>query len=158
MAEEQAQDIDTQKQYLMAKINELTDGIAPGYGEAFLEELMGRLEKTVSEFNEEVSELLESLKVRSAERDEKLKEIMERGNDSAAEPSAVNDDVSLAESEVSDWEKRLESKASDAGNKTESALKSNEEEEKLKKKGFFSRKKEKDKKECAFQFIIFVAF
>ena len=147
MAEEQAQDIDTQKQYLMAKINELTDGIAPGYGEAFLEELMGRLEKTVSEFNEEVSELLESLKVRSAERDEKLKEIMESGDDSEAEPSAVNGDVSAAESEMSDWEKRLESKASDAGNKTESALESNEEEEKLKKKGFFSRKKEKDKKE-----------
>ena len=93
MAEEQTQDIDTQKQYLMAKINELTDGIAPGYGEAFLEELMGRLEKTVSEFNEEVSELLESLKVRSAERDEKLKEMMESGDDSAPDPSGVNGDV-----------------------------------------------------------------
>ena len=148
MAEEQAQDIDTQKQYLMAKINELTDGIAPGYGEAFLEELMGRLEKTVSEFNEEVSELLESLKVRSAERDEKLKEIMESGDDSAAEPSAVNGDVSAAESEVSDWEKRLESKASDAGGETEPAPKGDEEEEeKPKKKGFFSRKKKKEKKE-----------
>ena len=149
MAEEQAQDIDTQKQYLMAKINELTDGIAPGYGEAFLEELMGRLEKTVSEFNEEVSELLESLKVRSAERDEKLKEIMERGDDSAAEPSVVNGDVSAAESEMSDWEKRLESKASDAGGETEAAPKSDEEEEeeKPKKKGFFSRKKKKEKKE-----------
>ena len=47
MAEEQTQDIDAQKQYLMAKINELTDGVAPGYGEAFVEELLGRLEKTV---------------------------------------------------------------------------------------------------------------
>ena len=148
MAEEQAQDIDTQKQYLMAKINELTDGIAPGYGEAFLEELMGRLEKTVSEFNEEVSELLESLKVRSAERDEKLKEMMERGDDSAAEPSAVNGDVSAAESEMSDWEKRLESKASDADGETEAAAKSDKEEEekKPKKKGFFTRKKKKEKK------------
>ena len=145
MAEEQIQDIDTQKQYLMAKINELTDGIAPGYGEAFLEELMGRLEKTVSEFNEEVSELLESLKIRSAERDEKLKEMMEGGDDSAADPSAVNGDVSAAESEMSDWEKRLESKASDAGSKTEDAPKSKEEEEKPKKKGFFSRKKKKEK-------------
>ena len=69
MAEEQAQDIDAQKKYLMAKINELTDGIAPGYGETFLEELMGRLEKTVSEFNEEVSEFVDSLKVRCGERD-----------------------------------------------------------------------------------------
>ena len=149
MAEEQAQDIDNQKKYLMAKINELTDGIAPGYGEAFLEELMGRLEKTVSDFNEEVSELLESLKVRSAERDEKLKEMMERGDDSAAEPSAVNGDVSAAESEMSDWEKRLETKASDAGGETEPAPKGDEEEEeeKPKKKGFFSRKKKKEKKE-----------
>jgi len=148
MAEEQAQDIDTQKQYLMAKINELTDGIAPGYGEAFLEELMGRLEKTVSDFNEEVSELLESLKVRSAERDEKLKEMMESGDDSAAEPSAVNGDGSAAESEMSDWEKRLETKASDDGGETEPAPKNDEEEEeeKPKKKGFFSRKKKKKKK------------
>jgi hypothetical protein len=98
MAEEQAQDIDAQKKYLMAKINELTDGIAPGYGEAFLEELMGRLEKTVSEFNEEVSELLESLKVRSAERDEKLKEMMEGVEDSAAETSPLTVDGSAAES------------------------------------------------------------
>ena len=147
MAEEQTQDIDTQKQYLMAKINELTDGIAPGYGEAFLEELMGRLEKTVSEFNEEVSELLESLKIRSAERDEKLKEMMERGDDSEAEPSAVNSDESAAESEMSDWEQRLESKAKDAGGETKSAPKGDEEEEeeKPKKKGFFSRKKKKKK-------------
>ena len=146
MAEEQAQDLDTQKQYLMAKINELTDGIAPGYGEAFLEELMERLEKTVSEFNEEVSELLESLKVRSAERDEKLKEMMEGGDDSAADPSAVNGDVSAAESEMSDWEKRLESKVSDADRKTEAPPKSDEEEKgKTKKKGFFSRKKKKKK-------------
>ena len=147
MAEEQAQDIDAQKKYLMAKINELTDGIAPGYGEAFLEELMGRLEKTVSEFNEEVSELLESLKVRSAQRDEKLKEMMERGDDSEAEPSAVNSDESAAESEMSDWEQRLESKAKDAGGETKSAPKGDEEEEeeKPKKKGFFSRKKKKEK-------------
>ena len=142
MAEEQAQDIDTQKQYLMAKINELTDGIAPGYGETFLEELMGRLEKTVSEFNEEVSELLESLKVRSAERDEKLKEMMERGDDSAADPSAVNGDVSAAESEMSDWEKRLESKASDADGETEPAPKGDEEEEEEKPK----KKEKKEKK------------
>ena len=148
MAEEQVQDIDTQKQYLMAKINELTDGIAPGYGEAFLEELMGRLEKTVSEFNEEVSELLESLKVRSAERDEKLKEMMEDGDLSAAEPSADNGGVLAAASEMSDWEKRLESKASASGGETEPAPKRDEEdeEEKPKKKGFFSRKKKKEKK------------
>ena len=151
MAEEQAQDIDTQKQYLMAKINELTDGIAPGYGEAFLEELMGRLEKTVSEFNEEVSELLESLKVRSAERDEKLKEMMKGGDDSEAEPSAVNSDESAAESEMSDWEQRLESKVREASGETKPAPEGEEEEEedekKPKKKGFFSRKKKKEKKE-----------
>ena len=147
MAEEQAQNIDVQKQYIMAKINELTDGIAPGYGEAFLEELMGRLEKTVSEFNEEVSELLESLKIRSAERDEKLKEMMEGGDDSAADPSAVNGDVSAAESEMSDWEKRLESKSSTASGETDAAPKNDEEEEveKPKKKGFFRRKKKKEK-------------
>ena len=148
MAEEQAQDIDAQKQYLMAKINELTDGVAPGYGEAFVEELLGRLEKTVSEFNEEMSELLESLKFSSAKRDERLKELMEKGDDATAEPSADKAGMSVAESEMSDWEKRLETKTTDSDGESDATPKSEgeeEEDEKTKKKGFFKRGKKKKK-------------
>ena len=77
MAEEENTEIDAQKEFLMAKINEMTAGVAPGYGEAFLEELMNRLEKTVSEFNEEVNVLLETLKSQSVERHEKLQKLIE---------------------------------------------------------------------------------
>ena len=68
MTEEQSKEIDAQKEFLMAKINELTDGVAPGYGEEFLEELMRRLEKTVVDFNEEVTSLIDMLKSQSRER------------------------------------------------------------------------------------------
>ena len=50
----------------MAKINELTDGIGPGYSEALMEELVSRLEKAVAEFHEEVTELMKTLKTRSS--------------------------------------------------------------------------------------------
>ena len=71
MTEEQSKEIDAQKEFLMAKINELTDCVAPGYGEEFLEELMRRLEKTVVDFNEEknrykITSLAEKPKVSEA--------------------------------------------------------------------------------------------
>ena len=85
MVEEQEVNVDAQKEFLMAKINQLTDGIAPGYGEEFLEELMRRLEKTVADFNDEVTTLLDMLKSQSAERNEKLKELIEKGEENISE-------------------------------------------------------------------------
>lgn len=139
------EELDAQKQYLIAKIDEMADGVAPGYGEAFLEELMGRLERTVSEFNEEVSELLETLKSRSAEREEKLKALLAGGDDA---PSESSEEVSAAESEMSDWEKRLESKGGTSPKEPETAAEQTEEpeEEEPEKKGFFKRRKKKKKK------------
>lgn len=84
-AETQEQEqVDAQKQYLVAKISELTDGIGPGYSEALMEELVSRLEKTVAEFHDEVSELMESLKARAQERSEKLKTLMDQGDGAPA--------------------------------------------------------------------------
>ena len=139
MAEEQKLEIDAQKEFLMAKINEMTDGVAPGYSESFLEELMNRLEKTVADFNEEVTALLETLKSQSAERHEKLQELIDRG-DEEAQQSAT--EISSAESEISDWEKRLES--GDVTPADEAASEENTEKvEEPKKKGLFRRKKKK---------------
>ncbi|MBH31601.1 MAG: hypothetical protein CMG71_06385 [Candidatus Marinimicrobia bacterium] len=145
MAEEQNREIDAQKEFLMAKINEMTDGVAPGYGEAFLEELMNRLEKTVSEFNEEVTVLLESLQAQSAERHEKLQELIEQGGEAPMQEPASG--VTSAESEMSDWEKRLESSGDPAAWEENPVEESEgEEKEELKKKGFFGRRKKKKKK------------
>ncbi len=145
MAEEQSAEIDAQKEFLMAKINEMTDGVAPGYGEAFLEELMNRLEKTVSEFNEEVTALLETLRSQSVERHEKLQELIEQGGEAPQQEPAS--EMSSAESEMSDWEKRLES-GGDAAAKHETPTEKAEEkeEEEPKKKGRCRRKKKKKKK------------
>ena len=46
MIDKKTENNNAQKKYLMAKIEELTDSVAPGYGEAFLDELMLRLHNT----------------------------------------------------------------------------------------------------------------
>ncbi len=141
MTEEQNREIDAQKEFLMAKINEMTDGVAPGYGEAFLEQLMNRLEKTVSEFNEEVTALLETLKAQSVERNEKLQDLIEQGGKSPKQEHEF--EMTSAETEMSDWEKRLESGVSAVSNKESP---DEQEEEEPKKKGFFKRRKKTKKK------------
>ena len=142
MAEEQSNEVDAQKEFLMAKINELTDGVAPGYGEEFLEELMRRLEKTVVDFNEEVTLLLDLLKSQSIERNEKLNDLIEKGDQVITE--SVKSEKSSAETEMSDWEKRLESQSDSSGKKNESESKSVKEKSPVKKSIFSWKKKKKD--------------
>ncbi|MBF88387.1 MAG: hypothetical protein CMG75_01800 [Candidatus Marinimicrobia bacterium] len=142
MVEEQEVNVDAQKEFLMAKINQLTDGIAPGYGEEFLEELMRRLEKTVADFNDEVTTLLDMLKSQSAERNEKLKELIEKGEENISESKKPS--KTAAEEEMSDWEKRLEAQGDSPVKETISEKKSKKE-EKPAKKGFFRRKKKNSK-------------
>ena len=142
MAEEQSNEVDAQKEFLMAKINELTDGVAPGYGEEFLEELMRRLEKTVFDFNEEVTLLLDMLKSQSIERNEKLNDLIEKGDQVITE--SVKSEKSSAETEMSDWEKRLESQSDSSGKKNESESKSVKEKSPVKKSIFSWKKKKKD--------------
>ena len=142
MAEEQSNEVDAQKEFLMAKINELTDGVAPGYGEEFLEELMRRLEKTVFDFNEEVTLLLDMLKSQSIERNEKLNDLIEKGDQVITE--SVKSEKSSAETEMSDWEKRLESQSDSSRKKNESESKSVKEKSPVKKSIFSWKKKKKD--------------
>ncbi len=48
--------------FLKSQLNDLLDGINDVYGQDLMEELLKRLEKTVEEFNVEVSSLLGKLK------------------------------------------------------------------------------------------------
>ncbi|MFQ6616710.1 MAG: hypothetical protein ACE5HZ_08125 [Fidelibacterota bacterium] len=148
MADEETQEdqkADAQKQYLMAKVSELIDAVGPGYGEALMEELVNRLERTVAHFHEEITELLEALKKKAQERDEKLRSLM---GSEEVEPVHEEEEEekpeTAAEREMSEWEKRVEAKTVQAGlTSSAGSQESGAGGEKPKKKGRFGRKKKK---------------
>ena len=109
-------EIDPQKKYLMDQFGSLMDQVGDGFGGPLQEELIRRLEQTIADFHQEVSEMLTSLKDSSEKRHEKLKEIWENPDahnnenklsDSDIEPEGSDDDKEEV-AELSDWEKRLE--------------------------------------------------
>ena len=99
------QNADARKSYLSDKLDDLMDGINDSYGTVLMDELISRLERTVSEFNKEVQTLTGQLKVNSDRRDELLEKIrsgvMEDVTDTSSEP--VSD-----KKEISAWERKLE--------------------------------------------------
>lgn len=144
MAEKPAEQQDPQKAYLSEQLNKISGEIGEGYGEPLLEELMNRLEKTVADFHEEVTEMLVNLKKQSIARQEKLKDRWTNKEDAPAASDAGAsgaDSADEPQAESSDWEKRIEDKEAKAGGGKKEAK--TEEEEKPKKKGFFGRKKKK---------------
>ena len=123
--------VDPQKQYLIEQFGNLMEKVGEGYGGPLQEELIRRMEQTIADFDEEVSEMLEHLRDNSVKRHEKLKEIWENPEQSTASseaPSEVPEDAS-------DWEKRLEGIADDGAAREEAK------EEPPKKKGLFGRSK-----------------
>ena len=124
--------VDSQKQYLIEQFGNLIEKVGEGYGGPLQEELIRRMEQTIADFDEEVSEMLESLKENSVKRHEKLKEIWENPQGST-EGSSDNPDLD----DASDWEKRIENKvAESASDDTKKEPK-----EEPKKKGLFGRTK-----------------
>ena len=67
------------KEYLEEKLHLIGDRLNDAYGEPLLEELINRMEKTVSHFNEEVDSILESIKSRTQNQHYKLASL--RGED-----------------------------------------------------------------------------
>ena len=129
--------VDPQKQYLIEQFGNLMEKVGEGYGGPLQEELIRRMEQTIADFDEEVSEMLESLRDNSVKRHEKLKEIWENPEESSA--SDESDGAGSVDGDSSDWEKRVESMASEgegAGSKEEATK-----EEEPKKKGLFGRGK-----------------
>ena len=123
--------VDPQKQYLIEQFGNLMEKVGEGYGGPLQEELIRRMEQTIADFDEEVSEMLEHLRDNSVKRHEKLKEIWEN-----PELPTTNSEVpSEIPEDASDWEKRLEGIADDGVTKKEAK------EEPPKKKGLFGRGK-----------------
>ena len=142
--------IDPQKQHLMDQFGGLMDQVGDGYGGPLQEELIRRLEETIANFDEEVSEMLTALKENSEKRHERLKEIWDNpeadsesnGEDGEAEefiPGGGKTQNS-GSGEVSEWEKRLETMDS-GGNSGKNAAPPAEEEKPKKKKGLFGLRK-----------------
>ena len=96
---------DATKNYLSDKLDDLIDGISDSYGTVLMDELIARLEKTVSEFNDEVGSLMGQLKEKGELRDELMEKIK---RDSHEDPSDLTDKEPVEKKEMSAWEKKLE--------------------------------------------------
>tara|TARA_B110000116_G_C16591909_1_gene470983 strand:- start:51 stop:359 length:309 start_codon:yes stop_codon:yes gene_type:complete len=88
---------DGRKKFISESLEDLLTGINDSYGPIILSELQNRLESTISEFNEEISEAFGLLKQRDQNRKAFYKETIEEAStsDSSNETQAL-------------WEKKLE--------------------------------------------------
>ena len=140
--ENQGSNLDPQKKYLMDQFGNLMEKVGDGFGGPLQEELIKRLEQTIADFHEEVSEMMANLKENAEKRHEKLKEIW--NNPDASLEVVDNQDSqsgnSEPEGEMSEWERKLE-EAGKLGDSGSSEPKPEKEEEAPKKKGLFGRKK-----------------
>ena len=102
---------DSRLGYLNEKLDDLLEGINSSYGEELFNELVMRLDKTINDFNDEISQLTEAVKGNSDKRAEIIHTLME-GNDSITNESNTQEgqeQSSNLDSEImSEWEKRLE--------------------------------------------------
>jgi len=129
--------VDPQKQYLIEQFGNLMEKVGEGYGGPLQEELIRRMEQTIADFDEEVSEMLEHLRDNSVKRHEKLKEIWENPEQGSGQDDNDVPDGPRASEDASDWEKRLEGIADGKEENSKEAPK----EEAPKKKGLFGRGK-----------------
>ena len=87
---------DGRKKYLSEKLDNLLDGINDSYGKMLLEELIGRLETTIKDFNDEIVELCSKLSEKEKERQHVI-DMMKNEDLNSNDNSAATD-----------WEKKLE--------------------------------------------------
>ena len=102
---------DSRLGYLNEKLDDLLEGINSSYGEELFNELVLRLERTINDFNEEISELTEAVKGNSEKRAEIIHTLMENSDSIATTQNSQDNTAegSNLDSEImSEWEKRLE--------------------------------------------------
>ena len=115
------------KEYLEEKLHLIGDRLNDAYGQPLLEELITRMERTVSHFNEEVDGILDSIKSRTQNQHYKLATL--RGDDPIK--NALTED-----------EHRVD-KTSDSDTISEDKSEKEDEEPKKSKFSFLKRKKKK---------------
>ena len=144
-SEEQVPKLTEQQKYVNEKVAVLLDQIGDEYGESLTQQLVQRLDTTVSDFHEEVTNLLSELKEKSVSRQARLRDAWHHRFDTQPQTAAVpavSPEGTPAEGpgdDSSDWEKRLETIESGEAGKASAAAA--DDGKKKKKKGFFGRKK-----------------
>ena len=98
---------------LSAKLNEFLDGVSDSYGKVILDELVARLEYTVTDFKDEVGDIMEQMLENAANKKEILADLIARETKSAAAEEATNGEAAAGSAEegdreMSEWEKKLE--------------------------------------------------
>ena len=102
---------------LSAKLNEFLDGVGDSYGKVILDELVARIEYTITDFKDEVGEVMEQMLENAANKKEILSNLIagesapSSGDDSAVETSSDSPQSSAGADdsrEMSEWEKKLE--------------------------------------------------
>ena len=74
-----ASEINTKDQLaamLSAKLNEFLDGVSDSYGKVILDELVARLEYTVTDFKDEVGDIMEQMLENAANKKEILADLI----------------------------------------------------------------------------------
>ena len=143
-SEEQVPKLTEQQKYVNEKVAVLLDQIGDEYGESLTQQLVQRLDTTVSDFHEEVTNLLSELKEKSVSRQERLRDAWQHRFDTPPQKAEVPPGApegTPAEGtgdDSSDWEKRLETMESGEAGEAPAA---EDDGKKKKKKGFFGRKK-----------------
>ena len=125
-----------QKSYHLENFEAIIEQIGEGYGAPLQEELIRRMEKTVAEFHEDVSDLVVQLKDQSEKRQNTLKQML-NSDDQEIVDKIVDEVVDIPEErEMSDYERRLENM--DSPKKDDQDKTGDQQKEK---RGFFKRKK-----------------
>ena len=143
-SEELVPELSEQQKYVNEKVAALLDQIGDEYGESLTQQLVQRLDTTVADFHEEVTNLLSELKEKSVSRQEQLRDAWQHRFDTPpqAEVPAATPEAGPAKEQgddSSDWEKRLETIESGEAGKASAAAA--DDGKKKKKKGVFGRKK-----------------
>ena len=102
---------DSRLGYLNDKLDNLLEGINASYGEELFNELVSRLDRTINDFNEEISLLTEEVKGNSDKRAEIIHTLMEGqdvGNSAATNDNNDDAGTDMDSEMMSEWEKRLE--------------------------------------------------
>ncbi len=102
--EEESNRQTSNQEIIQKKLTKLTSAILEQFGQIAFEELIGRLETTIQEFNEEVKSLFTEMVDQSKDDLGRLKSLMVQGEEDEDEPEPdVTDEAGLSE-----FERRLE--------------------------------------------------
>ncbi len=90
---------------LREKLETLLKGVNENYGKILTNELLSRLENTITDFNDEVLSLLNELKENATLKEKMMKDIKAgKTEEQTSEKSSPVEEVR----DMSEWEKRLE--------------------------------------------------